>query len=65
MGSVMEDVTPEQSNAVKRSPADELVEKKADIVLTERQIDKVAGGAPNLFEACATGKHIGKVTIVP
>jgi hypothetical protein len=40
-----------------RKPVDTLVKNKAGIELTEQQLDKAAGGAPNLMQACANGQH--------
>ena len=36
--------------------------KKAEAVLNETQLDQVTGGA--IAEACATGKHFPKGTVV-
>jgi hypothetical protein len=37
--------------------------KKIAAALDEKQLDQVAGGTGTLMTACATGKHIPKVTI--
>ena len=37
--------------------------KKREAALDEKQLDTVNGGTGNLYNACATGKHIPNGTI--
>jgi hypothetical protein len=37
--------------------------KKTETALDEKQLDKVSGGAGNLYNACCTGKHISTGTV--
>jgi type VI protein secretion system component Hcp len=46
-----------------RKPLDTLVKNKGGTELTEQQLDKAAGGAPNLMQACASGRHFKKATL--
>jgi hypothetical protein len=60
MEDVMSEKTPARPKPVKPATADALAKNRSGIELTERELDKATGGTADLYNLCATGKHITK-----